>query len=463
MRARIALIAALAVAAAVLLLSASAYIAVRQELLSRVDRTLTSQATRLDHQRVERGLASALEELFRPASALSKTSVTQVVETNGQVVAPRETSFELPVSSEVQRVAAGKHRPYFTNTTIGTTPVRMLVTTFGAGLALQEIQPVAGMELELHRLALVLGAAAAAGIVLALLLGSGVAGVALRPLRRLTTAAEHLAATRDLAQRIPVEGRDELSRLASSLNTLFAALQDSQLAQRQLVADASHELRTPLTSLRTNVEILAVAPKLDPETRKQLVEDLVSQLDGVSRLVGDLIELARQEGPVGTDRATELVSLDELVADVLAHAARSHPDVRFEHQLSPALVRGVAADLRRLAANLLDNAAKWSPGGGLVEVSLQGDRGVTQGATRDADPRFVVLSVLDHGRGIEPDDLAHVFDRFYRGSGGRQVPGSGLGLAIVERIVEAHGGSVKVESTPGEGTCFVVRLPSAEM
>ena len=172
--------------------------------------------------------------------------------------------------------------------------MRELVTGFGKGLALELVQPARNTELD--RLAVALALAAAAGVVLALLLGTGVAGLVLRPVRRLTAAAESLASTRDLGTRIPVGGRDELSRLAVSLNTVLAALQSSQLAQRQLIADASHELRTPLTSLRTNVDILAGRIEIDSEARTQVLEDVVEELDGLGRLVGDLIELARQEG-----------------------------------------------------------------------------------------------------------------------------------------------------------------------
>ncbi len=293
-----------------------------------------------------------------------------------------------------------------------------------------------------------LAIAAIAGVALALVLGTAVAGLVLRPVRRLTTAAENLAATQDFGTRIPVEGRDELSRLAVSLNTVLAALQSSQLAQRQLIADASHELRTPLTSLRTNVEILAGRIEIDAEARTQVVKDVAEQLDGLGRLVGDLIELARQEGTVELSQQTEVVALHDVVTDVLADMRRD-PLANIEDSLAPVFVRGLRDDLARVVANLVGNAAKWSPQGAVIEVKLAG------GPT-------AVLSVTDKGRGIAAEDVPYIFDRFYRGSAERKVPGSGLGLAIVRRIVEVHGGEVGVTSAVGLGSCFEVRLPAVD-
>lgn len=447
MRSRVALIAALAVVLAVLLLSGTAYVVVSHDLVGGVDGTLTARAVTLQQERVRGGLAAALDKLFQPVSSLSRGPVDQVVEPSGLVVAPAHNAIELPVSAEVRQVAAGRVAQYFASTTVGRTPVRMFVTSFGSGLALEVAQPVGGVNAELKRLAFVLAEAAIGGVVVAVLLGAGVAGIVLRPVRRLTHAAEQLAVTRDLAQRIPVEGRDELSRLATSINTVIGALQNSQLGQRQLIADASHELRTPLTSLRTNVEILAGSAELAPRVRQQLVEDVVGQLDRLGLLVGDLIELARQDGMVELGRSVEVIAFDQLVDDVLAGARRDHPRIRIEQSLSPTLVSGVRGDLERLVANLVDNAAKWSLAGGLVKVTLRNPP--------------AVLTVKDHGRGIDPDDVPHVFDRFFRGGGGERVPGSGLGLAIVQRIVEVHGGAVSVASVRGEGTSFEVRLPSA--
>lgn len=445
-RSRVALITALAVSVAVVLVSASAYVVFRHDLFASVDSSLTSQAETLNNARTRGGLASALEDLFRPTSLLTGKPAEQVVEASGLVVAPAYSSSPLPVSAKVREVAAGKASGYFLSTTIGPVSVRELVTGFGRGLALELVQPDGAQNVELARLAIVLSVAATAGLLLALLLGAAVAGLVLRPVRRLTTAAERLATTQDFGVRIPVEGRDELSRLAVSLNTVLAALQSSQRAQRQLIADASHELRTPLTSLRTNVEVMAAQREVDFEARTQLVKDVVEQLDRLGRLVSDLIELARQEGTVELSNHAEIVALHEVVSDVLTDMRRDH-HVRIEDDLSPALVRGTRNDLARVVANLVSNAAKWSPQDGVIEVKLS------------AGPT-AVLSVTDEGPGIAAEDLPHIFERFYRGSTERNVPGSGLGLAILRRIVEVHGGEVSVRTSLGKGSCFEVRLPT---
>ncbi|MGO9333850.1 MAG: ATP-binding protein [Acidimicrobiales bacterium] len=447
MRSRVALITALAVSVAVILVSASAYLVFRHDLLDTVDGTLTSQAETLNSMRTHGGLRAALDLLFSPPSLLANQSAEQVVEANGLVVTPSRSSTQLPVTAKVRAVAAGKASGYFTSTTVGSVPVRELVTGFGEGLALELVQPARDDEVE--RLAVALALAATAGVVLALLLGTAIAGLVLRPVRRLTAAAESLATTRDFGRRIPVEGRDELSRLAVSLNTVLAALQSSQLAQRQLIADASHELRTPLTSLRTNVDILAGRIEIDSEERTQLLEDVVEQLDGLGRLVGDLIELARQEGTLELSRHTDVVAFHDVVTDVLADMRRD-PHVNIKDSVVPVFVRGVRNDLTRVVANLVSNAAKWSPEGAVIEVRLS------------VDSATAVLSVSDKGPGIAAEDLPYIFDRFYRGSTDRKVPGSGLGLAIVRRIVEVHGGEVGVvTSTLAEGSCFEVRLPIA--
>ncbi len=446
-RSRIALIAASAVAIAVLLVSASAYLVVRHDLVSGIDSRLGAVAANLESQRLHKGLAAALAELFHPPTTVVPGPVDQVVAADGIVLARTRTALALP-SAPADALAAGRQRPSLSSAVVGGTPVRLLVTGFGRGLALEVAEPVAGVDAELGRLAAVLGVTAGAGILLALGLGAAVAGIALAPVRRLTGAAEELAATTDLSRRIPVEGRDELSRLASSVNALLAALQGAQRAQRQLVADASHELRTPLTSLRTNVEILTGRAPMDAQTRRQLVEDVTAQFDGLAHLVGDLIELARLEAPETAERAPVLVALDVVVDDVLTEMRRLHRGVRIEQDLGPAFVRGVPADLERVVANLVDNAAKWSPPNGVVTVHV-------------SDGPVVTLAVSDQGPGIDPADAPHVFDRFFRGTGGHRVPGSGLGLAIVRRIVEVHGGRVVAETGQVGGARLVVRLPPA--
>jgi two-component system sensor histidine kinase MprB len=226
----------------------------------------------------------------------------------------------------------------------------------------------------------------------------------------LAGATREVTATRNLDQRIPVSGRDELASLASDFNAMLAALEESQRAQQQLIADASHELRTPLTAHRG--------------------------IDELSTLVGDLIEAARNGKPV--DSRAQL-ALDELVAGAVERAQQRSPDLRFETQLQPTTLSGSRRRLERAVDNVLDNATKWSPRKGTIEVALSDG----------------TLTVRDHGPGIDPADLPHVFDRFYRSASARALPGSGLGLSIVKRTVEEHGGSVSVENTANGGGVLV--------
>jgi two-component system sensor histidine kinase MprB len=224
---------------------------------------------------------------------------------------------------------------------------------------------------------------------------------------------------------------------------MLEALEHSQRAQRRLVADASHELRTPLTSLRTNLEVLAADGRgLDARDRERLRADVTGQLGELIALVSDLVDLAREEEPA---LEREELRLDELVAGAVARAARHAPDARFACELDPTLVVGVPARLDRAVANLLDNAAKWSPPGAAIDVSLRGGE----------------LSVRDRGPGIAAEDLPFVFDRFYRAPGARGRPGSGLGLAIVRQVAEAHGGEVEARGAPGGGALLAMRLPVA--
>ncbi len=267
------------------------------------------------------------------------------------------------------------------------------------------------------------------------------AGAALRPVRRLTKAAEEIAATRDLTHRIAETRGDELGRLAGAFDSMLAALENSVTAQRQLVADASHELRTPLASLRTNVEVLADIDRLPESMREEVTAGIIAQLEELTSLVADVVELARGDEP---DVHLEDVSYERIVEHAVARARRHWPEVQFHLATSPVTVRAVPPRLDRAVNNLLDNAGKFSPPGGEVEVELL------------ADGR---LTVRDHGPGVPEDALPHVFERFYRSDEARALPGSGLGLAIVAQVAETHGGRVLLTNAPDGGAIAELWLP----
>jgi two-component system sensor histidine kinase MprB len=271
------------------------------------------------------------------------------------------------------------------------------------------------------------------------LIGLAVTRTALRPVSRLSAAAEEVAETRNLSRRIEGEGDDEIGRLVRSFNAMMAALEDSLASQRRLVADASHELRTPLTSLRTNIETLSRANGIDPEQRARLLGDLVEQLEELGALVGDVVDLARNGE--GSEEA-ETVRLDRLVADMIG---RFRSRGRFEADLRATVIRGSPQRLGQAVRNLLDNAVKWSPPGARIEVSLVDG----------------VLSVRDHGPGIPQEELPLVFDRFHRAPSARGMPGSGLGLAIVRQVAQAGGGWTSATNASDGGAVVRVSFGTA--
>ncbi len=365
----------------------------------------------------------------------------QVVNSKGKVISPmRSDGAQLPVTARTIAAARGKEGSFFSDVDADGIHVRVYTRPVGNGRAVQAARPLTEVDRTLSRLTWILVAVCVAGVGLAIGLGLLVSRTALRPVARLTAAAEHVARTRDLSRRIETgAGRDELARLARSFNTMLAALDRSLAAQRQLVADASHELRTPLTSLRTNVEVLADGHRLRPAERQRLLGDVVAQLEELTALVGDLVELAREEEHPA---APEEVRFDQLVEAAVVRAHRHWPELDFRPELEPCLVRADPGRLDRAVANLLANAAQWSPAGGAVEVALAGGE----------------LAVRDHGPGFADADLEHVFDRFYRSSGARGRPGSGLGLAIVRQVAETHGGSVAAANAADGGALVRLRL-----
>ncbi len=244
-------------------------------------------------------------------------------------------------------------------------------------------------------------------------------------------------ASLDLSRRLEVEGRDELGRLAESFNRTLDALERSVDSQRRLVADAGHELRTPIASLRANIQVLGEAQRLPAAEQVSLRDDIVGELDELTALVADVVELAR--GTSSEGRQADDVRLDAIVAGAIEKASR-RGGVRFEQHLESTVVTGQAERIDRAVGNLLENARKWSPDGGLVEMALKDG----------------ILSVRDHGPGFDEQDVAHVFDRFYRADGARGLPGSGLGLAIVRQAAEACGGYAEAGNAEGGGALLRV-------
>jgi len=434
-RARLTLVAAAAVAVAIAVGSVVVYYVVSDSLRDEVDSALQERA---DQARLRPGPGGLFRIFLPPVPYGGASAAAQIVPAEESLLPTDPTGEQF--SSRDRAVAAGTARPYFENETVGGTHLRVLVQQIGPGFAVRLRRPLGETDDTLARLRWILFAIGLVGVGVAVGLGLLVARTALAPVRRLTEAAEHVTETQDLSSRIDAAGNDELSRLAGSFNTMLGALERSQGAQRQLVADASHELRTPMTSLRTNVEVLARTDELTPVERRVILGDVVAQLDELTELVGDLVELARD----GEQPEAEMqdVLLDDLVADAVERARRRAPTADFRTELEPTVVHGVPERLHRAVANLLDNAVKWSPPGTPIDVVV-------------ADGELVVR---DHGPGIPDEDVDRVFDRFYRAPSARGLPGSGLGLAIVRQIAERHGGRVSAETADGGGALLRLRL-----
>ncbi|HUF01510.1 MAG TPA: HAMP domain-containing sensor histidine kinase [Gaiellaceae bacterium] len=439
-RARIAISAAAAVALTVVAASIVLYVVAREQLRVPVDEALEARAAEISLQPlgIVPGAGGTTYLAVRPEFGEARGYV-QLVRTDGTILAPPRQRVKIPVDDDVLAVAGQQGAAFWTEVDVDGEHIRVFTFAYGPDAAVQVARPLTEVDRSLDRIGLFLLLVAAGGVVIAAGLGLVVARAALTPVKQLTKTVERVSETQDLSERIDVSGQDELSRLAASFNTMLAALEESTRAQRQLVADASHELRTPLTSVRTNIEVLAGDRALPPVERQRLLSDVVEQLGEMTTLISELIELARAEQQVVEP---ETVRLDLLVSDVVERARRNRPEVAYDVVLEPATVQGVPATIERAVGNLLDNAAKWSPSGAVVEVEV-----------RDGQ-----LVVRDHGPGISDEDLPYVFDRFYRARAARGMPGSGLGLAIVRQVAESHGGGVVAEHAEGGGTRMVLTL-----
>ncbi|MCI2421301.1 HAMP domain-containing histidine kinase [Saccharopolyspora sp. K220] len=445
LRNRVTWLAAICVAGAVALVSVAAFVTVHDSLYQQLDDNLTERAV----EAAEGPLVRTADLQQVPvAFFVAANFKISVLSADGVVVGPPDRP---PLSYAELAVARGESRESLR--TDPRTNSRVVAVPTGQNAALVMSSPLAPTQRTLAQLSVVLVVMGGAGILLAAAAGTAVARAGLRPVQRLTAAAERVALTGDLRP-IPVGGDDELARLTTSFNGMLIALAESQERQRRLVADAGHELRTPLTSLRTNLELLMAsarpgAPTLSEQDRAEMFADVEAQVTELSALVGDLVELAREDTPQAVHEPVDLV---DVVERALSRARRRAAGVEFDVHLQPWVMMGDATALERAVLNLLDNAAKWSPDGGRVRVDLHPDE-PTSGA--------VVLEVADSGPGISTADRPYVFERFYRSSDARPLPGSGLGLSIVKQVAERHGGTVWAGEAPEGGALLRMSLPGS--
>jgi two-component system, OmpR family, sensor histidine kinase MprB len=441
---RVTALTAIAVGVAVAVTSLAAFITLRHQLYSALDSSLLNRATAA----AEAGLVPQATVRQIPSAWLGAADVRFLtVRADGLTYSPPQRGLgDIEIGPPELAVARGEeqHAIRTISSTDGTA-YRVVTVPTEPGTALALAQSLETTENTLGKLGVVMLIVGGLGVVVAAAFGMGVARSGLRPVRHLTSAAEEVARTDELKP-IEVSGSDEIARLATAFNEMLTALGASRERQRQLVADAGHELRTPLTSLRTNIDLLAQADRsggLDPKARQELLSDVRAQIEELTLLIQDLVQLARDE-PI--EHTPEPVDLADVVDHAVQRVRRRAGSVTFDVAVEPWPVLGEPQSLDRAVVNLLDNAVKWSPPNGVVTVRLV----------------HGVLDVADQGPGISGEDLPHVFERFYRASDARHMPGSGLGLAIVQQTAQRHGGSVSAGRTPEGGAIFRLTLPAAD-
>lgn len=452
LRTRIALAAAIAVAAVALGLGTIGYLANRTKLIDQIHEQLMDRAQTLlsANQHGDRYRNAAPDRGDSRADCGSFDSVHpdspdlggapgyfQFVCSDGQVAA-EQGGTDLPVTQRVLRVARQGQGSFFSSAYVQRAHVEIL--TIGdqqRQRAIEVALPLAGVDSTLHSLLVTYLILGGVGALLAGVTGLIIGRAAVAPIRRFSEKTESVTSSLDQPRRLEETGAEELKRLAVSFNQTLGALERSVDAQRQLIADASHELRTPIAALRSDVQIFLDADRLPTDERMGLQASIVGELDDLTQLVSDVVELARGSGPADY---VEPVELDGVVLDAVNRTQRRAPGMCFAVDLEPTVIVNNPDRVSRAVLNVIDNARKWSPPQGVIEVTLHAG----------------TLVVHDHGPGFDDNDLAHLFDRFYRSPDARRLPGSGLGLAIVKQAAEAHGGFAQALNAPGGGA--VIRV-----
>ncbi len=463
LRRRIAVAAALAVAAVAAAVSVVGYVSTRSNLVGQLQQQLhdLAQPYLRPHPHEEagaRGPQGQGQGTRRPQGQSGRSQggfftppgpefgaapgYFQVVHPDGTTSRPTDEARPLPVDARSVQIARAAHGSSFTTATVN--GVRLEVLTVGDPFdhwAVQVALPLSGVDSVLNGLLLPYGVLIAGGIVLAALLGLMISRAALQPIEGFLRRTEDVTSTLDRPRHLDETGPDELKRLAASFNQTLDALERSIESQRNLVADASHELRTPIAALRSNIQIFLESGRLPVEDRESLQDSILAELDELTQVVSNVVELARGASPSARH---ERLELDSLIEEAVELARRRATAITFNSELEPTIIHGDPDRIGRAVTNVIDNARKWSAPGGVVEIKLH------QGT----------LSVRDHGPGFDEQDLPHVFDRFYRAARARRLPGSGLGLAIVKQTAQEHRGTASAGNAPGGGALVKVSFGS---
>jgi two-component system sensor histidine kinase MprB len=443
-RTRLAAIASAAVALVIIVIALFTMIGAEHIVFQSIDSTLAKQASDAINLAETNGSVLARNDFYG--------SMAWVVPAGGS-----GGNDPLPATSAVLAVASGKRGAYFATVTVNGIPQRELVTPVPRGLtvegsngpvplayggALQLTTPVQEVERQINLLRIGIILAAIAGIVVAAGIGWMVARTAIRPLDELAESVEDVSTVLESGSRLDPGSNDELGRLRRAFNHLLDAVDTSRTAQQQLVLDASHELRTPLTSLRTNIEIIDRISELPVHDREMIQRDMLSEIEELTNLVGGLTELVRGDQPPLAAEAFWLDTIVQQSVDAATPYSRTR-EITINALVTKSCVYGHSDGITKAISNLISNAIKWGPVGSDVWVTCESG----------------VVTVRDEGPGVSPEDVPHIFDRFYRSRAARSLPGSGLGLAIVAQAVDGDGGKVTVSNPESGGAEFAITLP----
>lgn len=446
----------------ILIFGVTVYTVMDRTLVEAVDSTLDETATQV----IRNSRVQKFGEFGGPVETLIRLPLLDIFRASGVGVQVWNLTQETPRLVDISanlgdwdqpldKTALGTDQPRFTNIKINGKEMRVLtrpLTAQGRLYASVQVVGLLGTVNEAReKLLLVMASSAVVGILGSCVLGMWLSRKALRPIERITEAASKIAQADDLSTRLAWDGpMDELGRLTKVFNGMMERLQDLFSVQQRFVADVSHELRTPLTAIRGNLDLIK-RYGVDDES----LEAIESEAERMSRMVNDLLLLARADYG-GLTLELEPIDLDTIVMEAHQQAKVLAKDrdlaITIEH-FEPVRIMGHADRMKQLLLNLVGNAIKFTPDGGKITLSL-----------RQID-RKAVLQVKDTGIGISAEDTKHIFDRFYQADKSRLRTvdsSSGLGLAIVKWIVEAHHGTVAVESEEGKGTTFTVEIPAID-
>lgn len=428
--------------------AAASYVSTRSQLRSSIDDTLRSRAAAVNtsqpgpSQRGDRGEHAGPDNdsnLCPPAGFFQPASGAQLVSTDGDVTSCIEGSPTFPVTDAERSLHNGTVS--LRTVSVDGEHYRLLSTPWHDGGTLQIARSLAETESILSRLRIQLAALVAIATAVAAGLGWAIATGLARPIVRLRDTTHRIATTLDLSTPIDVQAGGEVGSLAESFSTMVTEVARSQQQQRQLVSDASHEMRTPLTSLRSNMELIAKIDRIPEDERREVVGDVLADVDELSTLLGELVDLASD---LTAAEPEESLRLDDLARAVAARVQRRTSREVLVTESNPVDVTGRPRQLERAISNLVDNAVKYSDGAAPIEIAIDG----------------ASVTVRDRGRGLRDADVDRIFDRFYRAVEVRSEPGSGLGLSIVDEIVRGHGGSVFARHRAGGGAEVGFTLPA---